>query len=113
MRISDWSSDVCSSDLNPVTARIDPSACPNPFWLPGGLPQTIYGATAAHHHHIAFVRERVNTPDGDFLDLDWIGPGLSASKTASGARVRPDLRLARTAARRWIDRKSTRLNSSH
>jgi len=85
-----------------VTARIDPTACPSPLWLPGGLAQTIYGATAAHHHHIAFVRERVNTPDGDFVDFDWAGPGLSANRTAAGGRVRADARLARTAARRWM-----------
>lgn len=85
-----------------MTATIDPSACPSPFWLPGGLPQTIYGATAAHHHHIAFVRERINTPDGDFVDLDWAGPGLSARKNANKQRVRPDARLTRTAARRWL-----------
>lgn len=85
-----------------MTARIDPSPCPNPFWLPGGLPQTLYGATAAHHHHIAFIRERVDTPDGDFIDFDWAGPGLNTERTPSGEVVRADPRLAHTAAKRWM-----------
>jgi predicted alpha/beta-fold hydrolase len=85
-----------------VTAQIDSSACPTPFWLPGGLLQTAYGALFASHHRIAFVRDRVNTPDGDFLDFDWIGPGLFSDKTATGSRFKPDPRLARTAARRWM-----------
>jgi uncharacterized protein len=45
-----------------------------PYWLRGGHAQTIYplllkGATPAYR------RERWNTPDGDFIDLDWVdGP---------------------------------------
>src|SRR3546814_15259126 len=38
MRISDWSSDVCSSDLNLVTLKLGESikrvgAFPNPYWI--------------------------------------------------------------------------------
>jgi len=86
-----------------VTAQIDSSPCPNPLWLPGGHLQTLYGALAARYHHISFVRERVNTPDGDFLDFDWTGPGLFSDRLASGQASRSDPRLARTAARRWMD----------
>jgi predicted alpha/beta-fold hydrolase len=57
---------------------------------------------AARHHRIAFVRDRVNTPDSDFLDFDWTGPGLFSDKLASGASFSPDQRLAETGARRWI-----------
>jgi len=85
-----------------VTALIDSSACPAPFWLPGGHLQTLYGALAARHHRITFVRERVDTPDGDFIDFDWIGPGLFSNKTAANVSSRPDPRLAATAARRWM-----------
>ncbi len=85
-----------------MTAQIDTSPCPNPAWLPGGHLQTLYGALAARYHHISFVRERVTTPDGDFLDLDWAGPGLFSDKQANGTASKPDARLAKTAARRWM-----------
>lgn len=86
-----------------MTAQIDSSPCPNPVWLPGGHLQTLYGALTARYHHIAFVRERVNTPDGDFLDFDWTGPGLFSDRLATGQASRPDPQLSRTAARRWMD----------
>jgi predicted alpha/beta-fold hydrolase len=45
-----------------------------PWWLPGGNAQTIYSAKLAQryvgekpHWH----RERWDTPDGDFVDVDW------------------------------------------
>lgn len=45
-----------------------------PWWLPGGHFQTIQplarkGATPAYR------RERWDTPDGDFIDLDWLPDG--------------------------------------
>ena len=85
-----------------MTARIDSSPCPQPFWLPGGHLQTIHGALAARYHRIAFVRDRVDTPDGDFIDFDWVGPGLFPNKSADNQRVKADPRLAATAARRWM-----------
>ena len=85
-----------------MAAQIDSSPCPQPFWLPGGHIQTIHGAIAARYHRIAFVRDRVDTPDGDFLDFDWVGPHLFPNKTANNVRVKPDPRLAATAARRWM-----------
>jgi predicted alpha/beta-fold hydrolase len=45
-----------------------------PFWLPGGNPQTIWGALIGTPE-VAYRRERWELPDGDFLDLDWLdGP---------------------------------------
>lgn len=85
-----------------MASRIDTSSCPAPWWLPGGNAQTLYGALAAHHHVISFVRERVDTPDGDFLDFDWSGPGLFSDRRASGELVKPDPQLQGTGARRWI-----------
>src|SRR5690606_350739 len=84
---------------------IDTSPCPAPAWLPGGHLQTLHGALAARYHHIAFVRERVNTPDGDFLDFDWTGPGLFSDRLADGQAFSADAQLQKTAARRWMQDK--------
>ncbi len=43
-----------------------------PWWLPGGHLQTIFAALAPAPR-IAWRRERWETPDGDFIDLDWAG----------------------------------------
>jgi uncharacterized protein len=46
-----------------------------PWWLPGGNLQTIWAATRSRRHlgqPPRFVRERWNTPDGDFIDVDHI-----------------------------------------
>jgi predicted alpha/beta-fold hydrolase len=43
-----------------------------PRWLPGGHAQTIYAALR-RPPAILFERERWDTPDGDFIDLDWAG----------------------------------------
>ncbi len=43
-----------------------------PIWLPGGHLQTIYAAIIAPRPHVAYRRERWDTPDGDFIDLDWL-----------------------------------------
>lgn len=53
-----------------------PSAGPYaaPLWLPGGHAQTIYAAVAAPRPHVVYRRERWDTPDGDFIDLDWADP---------------------------------------
>lgn len=52
-----------------------------PRWLPGGHAQTIYAATLAPRPRIAYRRERWDTPDGDFIDLDWL-----PEQTAADAR---------------------------
>src|SRR3990172_1109005 len=43
-----------------------------PAWLPGGHLQTIYPALAAPRPRVSYQRERWDTPDGDFIDLDWL-----------------------------------------
>jgi predicted alpha/beta-fold hydrolase len=42
-----------------------------PWWLPGGHAQTIYASALARRAQVAYRRERWETPDGDFIDLDW------------------------------------------
>jgi predicted alpha/beta-fold hydrolase len=43
-----------------------------PFWLPSGHLQTIYPATCMAKPTVAFRRERWPTPDGDFIDVDFV-----------------------------------------
>lgn len=43
-----------------------------PAWLPGGHLQTIYPVLAAPRPRVSYRRERWDTPDGDFIDLDWL-----------------------------------------
>lgn len=84
-----------------MSARIDTTACPSPIWLPGGHLQTLYGALAAPANRLRFVRERIKTPDGDFLDFDWSAPGVVLRP-----KDRPINREglpARGAATRWIE----------
>ena len=45
-----------------------------PWWLPGGHLQTVYAALSPAPR-VAWRRERWDTPDGDFIDLDWAGGG--------------------------------------
>lgn len=48
---------------------------PGPFraawWLPGGHAQTVGGKYLRPLHPLPLTRERWDTPDGDFLDLDF------------------------------------------
>jgi len=49
-----------------------------PRWLPGGHLQTIYAAKLMPLPDVAYRRERWDTPDGDFIDLDWLAADPSA-----------------------------------
>ncbi len=51
---------------------------------------------------LAFVRERISLPDGDFLDLDWTAPGLHPDRPENDGPATTDASLARSAARRWM-----------
>ena len=52
-------------------------SCFAPLWLPGGHLQTIVAAKLARSYageRPVFLRERWDTPDGDFIDVDWLAP---------------------------------------
>lgn len=49
-----------------------------PRWLPTSHAQTIVPALFGRKPAVQFRRERWDTPDGDFIDLDWIAHGASA-----------------------------------
>lgn len=68
-----------------------------PAWLPGGNLQTLYAALRPPPRP-ALSRERWETPDGDFLDVDFAGPaaatrmvvlfhGLEGSSASAYARA--------------------------
>lgn len=44
----------------------------SPWWLPGEHLQTIYARYRCGLNQLDYRRERWETPDGDFIDLDWI-----------------------------------------
>lgn len=89
--------DCCISDRT-VTADLDLMSCPVPLWLPDRQSQTLFGALAAPYNRIRFIRERRETPDGDFIDLDWNAPVFQLR-----SKRKQDPALAHTAAVRWMN----------
>ncbi|HEX4984853.1 MAG TPA: hydrolase [Burkholderiales bacterium] len=43
-----------------------------PWWLPGGHLQTLYPYLALGRRPPRYRRSRWETPDGDFIDIDWL-----------------------------------------
>jgi predicted alpha/beta-fold hydrolase len=59
------------TDRGPASA---PAVYRGPLWLRGGHAQTIY-PYVLRPPALAYRRERVDTPDGDFWDFDWLADG--------------------------------------
>jgi predicted alpha/beta-fold hydrolase len=55
-----------------VTSTFSP-----PLWLRGGHLQTVLPTLLRRAPSVPYQRERIATPDGDFLDLDWSTTGSS------------------------------------
>ncbi len=49
-----------------------PSPFRQPWWLPGAHPQTLAGKLLRTKPDLGMTAERIDTPDGDFLDLAWM-----------------------------------------
>src|SRR3546814_4022989 len=98
MRISDWSSDVCSSDLAALEVEIGLSIVP------------VAPPAGAHE-------DRIAASDRDACDarrLLQVGSrDLVARRPGVGADMAGHVEQDAAAEDRWQDRKSTRLNSSH
>lgn len=81
---------------------------PAPLWLPSGHLQTIYPAVCIAKPAVAFRRERWDTPDGDFIDVDFVDgqPGqpfvvlFHGLEGSSGSHYARSL-MAAVAARGW------------
>ena len=65
------------------------------WWLPGPHLQTLWPALGRRPRPVRITRERIELPDGDFVDLDWAGEsgpivvilhGLQGSSRSSYAR---------------------------
>ncbi|MCF0061214.1 alpha/beta fold hydrolase [Dyadobacter chenwenxiniae] len=50
---------------------IETTSIISPYWLPNGHFQSIYPALFRKVKGVNYQRERIVTPDEDFLDLDW------------------------------------------
>jgi predicted alpha/beta-fold hydrolase len=79
-----------------------------PSWLPNGHLQTIYPAKCIVKPGVAYRRERWNTPDGDFIDIDFVdgNPGQPLVVLFHGLEGSSDSHYARSlmshvAARGW------------
>src|SRR3546814_6732195 len=104
MRISDWSSDVCSSDLLcRALARIH---------VDRGLALEVAGDAGA-----AFRGERQDLEEmlGNLVDnaCKWAHSRVRVSAAVQGARLRLTIEDDGKGLAEAEDRKSTRLNSSH
>lgn len=63
---------------------VDHSDYRPPRWLRGAHAQTIYPALFRKVAGVAYRRERLTLPDGDFLDLDWSQGGFSIADFGLG-----------------------------
>jgi uncharacterized protein len=61
-------------DLQPITS----SAFVPPRWLRGPHAQTLYAAVLARSPRVRLRRERWDTPDGDFVDVDFLDGDTTA-----------------------------------
>ncbi|WP_027212498.1 YheT family hydrolase [Burkholderia sp. WSM2232] len=61
-----------------------------PLWLPNRHVQTIVPSLFARRPAVSFRRERWDTPDGDFIDVDWVrhdNPPASAVTGDAGRQL--------------------------
>src|SRR3546814_9705181 len=113
MRISDWSSDVCSSDLLSLAAWAKkltgkPSMAVGGVGLSENLFTSLETGGAVVADNIKEVAERIEREEFDMIALGraLIADSQWPNKIAQGQETLPF-------ARAMLDRKSTRLNSSH
>jgi predicted alpha/beta-fold hydrolase len=72
--------------LASLAIAMSTSAFQPAWWLPGPHAQTIAARVLRSNTGVHFQRERLELPDGDFLDLDWV-------TSAEGKEIRDDAPL--------------------
>ncbi|WBS02456.1 alpha/beta fold hydrolase [Pseudoduganella sp. SL102] len=79
---------------------------PAPLWLPNGHFQTIYPAKCIPKPVVPFRRERWDTPDGDFIDVDFIdgAPGQPFVVLFHGLEGSSDSHYCRALGKELLDR---------
>src|SRR3546814_2950309 len=105
MRISDWSSDVCSSDLLTKSRRLGLFDLRR---LRGGFPDIARGG-----HQLLHVRPWPRAGNVAISEHGRLAIGDHALDDAVLFLFRPDRKGVRPTDHDQLDRKSTRLNSSH
>src|SRR3546814_9994012 len=98
MRISDWSSDVCSSDLLPGL----PPEGPVRLRDAGGLPYLLPGIAHGLRSLVNAGFSRVHVEPNLVAEIDGLDVLMDLVRNGFGATIQ-----------QGADRKSTRLNSSH
>ncbi len=58
---------------------MQPEAFRPAWWLPGAHAQTLGARLLRTRRGITLTRERLELPDGDFVDLDWANPAIGAA----------------------------------
>src|SRR3546814_9958665 len=117
MRISDWSSDVCSSDLIEMEIggyRTAPGL--DELDLRGLVPDDVVAAKLMQqHHHEKRVGHRKQAATEMTADIIAVVPALMQCDPHCAEIVRDVLHTDAGEGKRrpQVDRKSTRLNSSH
>lgn len=71
-------------DVRPCPAGAEPYR--PPWWFRGRHLQTLWGPLLRPVRRPRVIRERIDTPDGDFLDLDWLAPE-AAPRRAAGVPI--------------------------
>src|SRR3546814_8739100 len=97
MRISDWSSDVCSSDLREERGEGAAGLGGIRRHFPDGIAEHVGKATVLDEEAVAVLAA--------VEEVDCRGDGRAARRRDAAAGV--------DGRRQEVDRKSTRLNSSH
>src|SRR3546814_10352429 len=102
MRISDWSSDVCSSDLVHLPGPGEYRA--KPGWL--AEPSRAVPANRARRRF-----DKISRPPAELRLMCYTSGGIQGANEMCKQKDSNSARVQRIT--RWIDRKSTRLKSSH
>jgi predicted alpha/beta-fold hydrolase len=62
-----------------------------PWWLPGGHLQTVYASLFAERVRVVYRREMWDTPDGDFVEVDWVVYPPAVTAAAPTGSTNPPL----------------------